>query len=291
MKVLVTSRFAVEVVDLDTGETELIRTTGYDSLYYGATWYKTLMFLGKRTLGPDNISFIEILDSNLEYVDTLGYRSFHDVHQIAVNDDKLWMTSSGNNSIIIVDPLTMQLEDVWYPLGNEHRGDKYHINSITVRGLNLLLVAHNFGASQVYQFSYPDRELQYYWNMGMGAHNVYKYGQTQVCTLSSGDGFAISNEGKIYNLYRNNYPRGLAVGHYSTIVGLSEHVNDRGDRLKERRGAVQVYQKGTGSPFGGTHLKTIELGHGMVFEVRGLDFRDFAHEGIVWRGKHGVQTG
>lgn len=287
MKVIVSSRFAVEVVDVLTEDRELIRTTGYESLYYGISWYKDYMFLGKRDLNNNSSSMLVVLDKDLEYVDTIGYEHFGDVHQIQVYDGLLWMTSTLHNGIIIANPETLEYLDIWFPNEYVELKDVNHFNSIWMGKGLIYLVAHNHGGSQLYCCEYLSRELLYTTDMGLGSHNVFRAGD-EVCTLSSGNGYVISEKGRVYNLFRNTYPRGLVIGNGFTIVGLSEHVTDRKNRHKERRGAVQLYEQNDEFPFGGTYKKTIELGHGMVLEVRGLDFSDHAHHGTVWAGKHGV---
>lgn len=295
MKVIVSSRFAVEIVDLVNGWRETIRTTDYDTLYYGITWYGDYMFLAKRELDR-NRCMIEVLDQDLEYVDSLyaGSILLNDIHQIVEHDEKLWITSSGINAISIMD---LNTEDMWlwHPEPEWTGIDKHHFNSIwfdpTYDGDWVYLVAHNHGGSQV--LSYVDVDGRFdrvnCFDAGMGSHNVYKL-EGSVVTMSSTDGYAVDALlGKVYNLVNNKYPRGVAiqVGNYPYfIVGRSEHITDREDRHRERLGAIQVY-KGIPGTFGHSLESVIELHHGMVFEVRGLDFHDYAHNGKVWTGRHG----
>jgi len=289
VNVIVSSRFAVHVVDLDTNEIELIRTSGYESLYYGITWYQNKLFLGRRDLNS-NVDSIVVLDQDLKYIDTIfkDHDALRDTHQMIMRGEELWITASKRNTVVIVDPTREKVLEEWRPVGNW--GDDYnHFNSIWFYNDRIYVVAHNKGASQLYVFlDTPERPLESIRDMGMGSHNVCRSG-TEVIVLSSGDGYAISNGGKVHNLYRNNYPRGVALGDSFSVVGLSEHCTDRGVRHKERRGAVQLYTHTGQLPLvGGTHIKTIELGTGMVLEVRGLDFPDMAHNNLPWRGRYGI---
>jgi hypothetical protein len=281
VKVIVSSRFAVEVVDFHTDERHLIRTSDYNMLYYGITWHKDNMFLAKRYLNKGDA--IEILDRNLDYVDTIGLSGVTDVHQILFHNGNLYVTSTGSNLIYIYDE-NLEEVDIWAPDPDFHGKDINHFNSLWMGIERAYVVAHNGGGSQIYAFDLLSRELIYIADIGMGSHNVY-YHEGEVITLSSDDGYIVSSKGKVYNLNRNKYPRGLVVSDNHSIVGLSEHVTDRGLRHKERRGAVQLYNGFLG---GATFVKEIELWHGMVLEVRGLDFPDKAHHGKPWTGLYGV---
>jgi len=291
MNVISSSRFAVEVINIETDQKELIRSSGYESLYYGISWDRDYMYLGRRDL-ISGANSIEVLDLDLAYKDTLlqGHPALKDTHQIIVHDGTLWVTSCGNNAVVKLDPTKPREWNqmaVWYP--TERYGDDYnHFNSIWFDDHKIYLIAHNKGASQLYVFEEgPDPQLVEITNMGMGAHNVAKSGG-EVITFSSGDGYILTHTGRVINLHRNNYPRGVAIGDGFSIIGLSEHCTDRGVRHMERRGAVQLYtHTGAQKIVGGTHVKTIEMWKGMIFEVRGLDFPDYAHHGEPWRGRYG----
>jgi hypothetical protein len=283
MKVIVSSRFSVDVVDMVNSDFVTVRTSDHDFHYYGITWNDEYMFLSKVKMDDSYTSFIDILDENLEYVDTISPVGLFDAHQIIYHDDKLWATSTRTNSIAIIDS-DWNVKH-WYPIPKFAGSDVSHFNSIWFDEYMVYIVAHNNNVSAVHVFFYPSLEPVAVINAGLDAHNVYVHNDC-IVTLSSGEGIGVSNEPKTYNLPENNFPRGLSVGHSYAIVGLSENVFDREERHRERKGAIQYY-----NGFIDNHIVTYNIDRGMIYEIRGLDYPDRAHHGRPWTGRLGVNYG
>lgn len=286
MKVIVASRYAVEVVDLeDPTLKRTIRTANYETLYYGITWNQDNMFLARRDLDTGKCG-IEVLDRDLEYVDTIFYgrKELNDLHQIHWLDDHLWITSSGINAIVRANLEDNHLTSFFPDRSIKYR-DVNHFNSFWYDpDLNeVCVVAHNLGKSEVWRLTYPElMVISIRTGMGTGTHNVVAIGGHQYA-LSSGGGYVTAG-GANYPLHGNKYPRGLAVTPGgSFIVGRSEHTTDRSQRHIEMLGAVQEYNYSQkGSALSLKYKKTVELNHGMVFEIRLLDELDIAHHGQRW---------
>ena len=172
MRVIVSSRYAVEIVDFDTGCIHLIRTAFYEMLYYGISWNTENMFIARRDLKEGKCG-IEVLDLDLEYVETIHYGDdrLNDLHQICWYDDRLWVMSSGNQSVVSIS-LDGQINQK--DLGGLELGqDINHLNSLWFNDGRMYATAHNRGVSDIWTLDYPEfmlRDITF--SVGLGAHNV-----------------------------------------------------------------------------------------------------------------------
>lgn len=292
MRAIVSSRHAVQIVDLEKLTViDTIRTGSYETLHYGITWNDKFMYIAKRC-ECCHTQCIEVLDNNLDYICSTVKTKFEDallwdVHQIQWFDSRLWITSSGKNSILSCNEDGSNVE-VWYPNPDAKDEDINHFNSIWFYDGLVYVVAHNKAPSDVWIYNYPDLTFVAKHRVGHNAHNVVVLGGVEV-VLDSYHGRVVYYNGGAVSLPNNAYPRGLAVrlGNHAAdnvyVVGNSTNC-DREHRSAKKDGGVQIYD-GNWNLIG-----DLPLDMGQVYEVRLLDVSDFAHHGVPWGGKYGINS-
>ena len=142
-----------------------------------------------------------------------------DVHGIACFDNRLWVTCSFDNMVAIYDFATKSWSQ-WYPAPNpEDRGrDVHHFNTIRFVNTKLCLVAHCFGASQLWFYDYPSLQLHNVLSLGEMAHDVIEF-EGALATCSSAEGCIVNACGQ--KLYTGGFPRGVGLTAGGNLVGIS----------------------------------------------------------------------
>lgn len=292
MKAIASSRHAVQIIDLEKmSVVDTIRTGSYETLYYGITWNDDFMYLAKRC-ECCHTQCVEVLDRDLEYVNSIVKAAYEDallwdVHQIQWYGGRLWITSSGKNSILSCDRDGNDI-NVWYPNPEVQGRDVNHFNSVWFHAGMVYVVAHNKAPSDVWIFKYPELTLVDKHRVGHNAHNIVVVDNNEI-VLDSYHGRAVYYAGGAVSLPDNGYPRGLAVklGKETAdnvfVVGNSTNC-DREHRSAKKDGSIQVYD-GNWNLIG-----NIMLDMGQVYEIRLLDVSDYAHHGMPWRGKYGLNS-
>jgi hypothetical protein len=175
------------------------------------------------------------------------------LHEIAWHDGKLWVTCTSHNMIGIFDRGAWKH---WYPMGL-HASDVFHFNSLGFSDGKVWILAHCWGASELFSFSYPGFALLSRAPIGRCAHNIRQLeGETVVC--SSADGQIIGDLGLSVDV--GDWPRGLAISRDEACVGVSALANRE---VRQDGDSRLVVMSRDWSP-----KKTIPLiGEGMVLDV------------------------
>jgi hypothetical protein len=196
-------------------------------LYYGmaATPDRYLVAARHRMVSSpvppwDERGEILVFDPSLRQVDT--WRApfpLRDIHEIAWGEGRLWVSCSFDNLIALRHPDGRW--ESWYPLG-EPRGeprDRNHFNSFALGPQALWIVAHNRGASEVLEFTLPDRGLRRRWYFGQQAHNLWQHGG-RWHTCSSIEGCVIGQDGR--RIPVGGFTRGVARLASGWLIGVSQ---------------------------------------------------------------------
>ncbi len=225
MQYLLTTSHAVLKFDSESCLYNEIHTAC--GLYYGVSQNEHFYFVAAR--GQLNSSpnppvnergSILVFDKALRLVDTWSCLfPLRDMHQILWWRDKLWVTCSFDNLVV----MTADGQDwqKWYPLGQSTTEpfDKNHFNSLTPTVNQLIVIATNKGASDLLFFDADSLQLLQRMPMGIHAHNAWR-NEDEWLTCSSGEGKIIGSKG--FALTTGRFPRGVAFGSDEIIVGLSE---------------------------------------------------------------------
>jgi hypothetical protein len=143
-----------------------------------------------------------------------------DIHGIAFFDRKLWVVCSLDDMVAIYD-FDKKSWRKWYPAAPNpsHRDcDIHHFNTIQFQQGQVWLLAHSFGPSRLFRFSYPDPQLISVTTLGVMAHDLFDmFGS--VATCSCGEGRLVSSQGQ--TIKTGAFPRGYASINGNHFVGLS----------------------------------------------------------------------
>lgn len=271
-RVLVGTSRSLFLVDIETSEIE--RVESKYGLYYGISWDDEQIFVSARWypwyMPTSHIERPRLLtfDGRMKRA---SIREFQvpagGVHQLIHSGDTIFCTASAEDGVVISKG---GKDEIWYPSKDpdDHGRDVHHFNSVWINGDRLFLVGHNNGPSEVWEFTYPDREFVRRTIVGKYVHNVWPYkGGLAVCNSGNGrlealDGTQIVETG--------GFPRGVAIGPERTVVGVSARAS-RSNRWLTI-GKLQVYDPDW------KLMKTISLGvSGGVCEIRNVDCPDAAH--------------
>jgi hypothetical protein len=237
-------------------------------LYFGvATDGERLFVAARRRMVSSEVSphdedgRILVFDRALRLTEEIGAPfPLRDMHEILWHAGKLWITCSFDNMVAIFEPATGRWE-VWHPLGPtpEAPYDVNHLNSLAVAGGELLIVAHNFGASELLRFDMASRRLLGRTPFGVQSHNIRRLGDGTLVTCSSGEGALIGDNG--WRLAVGGFTRGLLLDGKERYVGISE-IAERKDR-DLTTGRIAVYDSAW------RLLRTLELpGEGLVLDIQ-----------------------
>ena len=240
---LITTSFSILKLDLETSEISTIHR-GY-GLYYGITRSpRYYMVAARRRLVSSEIPIekedgvILLFNSKLKKVGEIKAPfPLRDMHEIKWYDDKLWITCSYENMIVIFDGKNWIR---WYPLGKPEAEpfDKNHFNSFLFEKDSLYLLAHNRGDSEILEFSLKNLELKRRIPLGNQAHNIWKKGDV-FYTCSSGEGKLRGTNG--WEVYTGGFPRGIAFSDKNIFLGVSEFTERKYRDFTD--GKIFVYNK------------------------------------------------
>lgn len=286
MKCLVCAKFGVLVIELNSMEVvDVLFRHGNHSHYYGATWNEDFMLFSRRNDCGKNV--IDIFNKDMSCVDVIHHSVLDDIHQIYWHDGRVYCANAAKRdesyiiSISFPDQRSFEIWDM-YPKGDGPK--EKHLNSIFIQDDRMYVLSHGLHHSNVYVFSYPDRELIYvHKHIDDGCHNVYSEGD-EITALGS-------NYNRVVVVYGEDdvdwididveFPRGLAVTEDYYIVGGSGYYEDRRPRKWSKKSSLSVFDRDWNVE------AQMGFRYGQVYDVRLLDVEDFAHNGIVWKGLHG----
>ncbi len=266
MQYLATTSHALLIVDSTLGTVEPVHSG--NGLYYGiASDARNFFVAARRCLVSEERErtgergHILVFNHDLELVDTWE-PSFplRDMHQILWWRERLWITCSFDNLIAITDGFDWQR---WYPLGESPSEpyDRNHFNSLAVYDDNLIVVAHNYGESELLFFDADSLALRNRIQLGMQAHNVWQHGPDEWVTCSSGKQRLIGS--RKFKLKTGQFPRGYAAADDEIAIGLSER-KERHER-DFSRGAINIYDSAW------RLRKRLDLGRcGLVLDIHPL---------------------
>ena len=138
-----------------------------------------------------------------------------DLHHILWIGETLLATCPYDNGIAIG---RQGQWDWWFPVADGTK-DFHHWNSLAYHDGDLFVLAHNWGASRVYQFTWPSLHRITAFPLGHESHNLW-WDQGRLFTCSSRDG-EIRSLGDHPIIRTGQYPRGVAVLPDRMIIGLS----------------------------------------------------------------------
>lgn len=288
LALVATPRFLL-LVDVDSRAVTVVEDARPE--YYGITWRPGGTHLILSHSGLDNESLIDLRSYALSEVgwvtegDQQSPRFLSQPHQILCGPDgRVVCTNTGRNSVVVVDlerPGHFQEarlhEDRWDRL-EPAAGTGLHLNSLFLRGTQLIVLAHGFAAgSQLITLDYPSLEVQEAVPVAdaTGMHNyaVTERGERLACVSSRGMLVDPHTLDVHWRSGSAGYLRGMAVAGDRVLLGESPQT---GRQLRTSAvSGLWVIDRSTWQT-----LDYIELGpYGVVNEVRLLDVADEAHHG------------
>lgn len=197
-------------------------------LYYGITYSDNRIFVAARN-NSDPFEYLDSYGQETGYILVYNYNmelkeiitpkiGLYDLHQIMYFDNKLWVTCSFNNMVAIYNFTSW---NEWYPSENikDRNKDINHFNSFWIYRENLYVLAHNFGKSEVYKFSYPNLLLIEKFKIGNQAHNIWGY-KDEIFVCDSANGKVISNKGFCKEI--GGFTRGVVIQDKFYFIGTSD---------------------------------------------------------------------
>lgn len=278
MKLLVTTSKSVLTVDTKTGRFE-VRHSG-KGLYYGIAYTKNDVFIAARCscncfdylhAREHEQGEILVFDMAMNLVNTfLAPFPLRDMHHILFIDGKLWITCSFDNMVAIYD---FNRWSRWYPSENifERERDIHHFNSLYHDGNDLYLLAHNFGPSQIWRFSYPGLQLKETVSLGNQAHNIWRI-NSELHVCDSRNGLVVGDKGKHH--FIGGFTRGSVVTDKRIYIGSSD-VAEREQR-QEVTSRIVVFDRKW-------HVldEWVIRGHGQILDIRMPGSKDYCVPGMT----------
>jgi hypothetical protein len=243
---------------------------------FGITWTSTELFIA-------NNRQLLAFDSELRYVRTVSNALQVNSHQIAYQNDRVWVVSPWTNSLIGLslcapqEHVELNLLDqtlrAYVPQSSSEDDDLAHFNSLLWANGRLHVAAHGFGRPS-FVISHDQKTFQL---LGVHCHAGSSIHGLALCDdelfwLSSGTGEIRSNRGTALPLSRTGHARGFAMTQNSFIVAISEFLS----RREERCGGdswIQVIDRHNLHITAEFHLHDT----GSINDLRLLDTFDFAH--------------
>jgi hypothetical protein len=177
----------------------------------------------------------------------------HDVHQIAIKDDLVFITDSGKNRVPVYDLVSKDKVTI-INIG-EKRDDINHINALYIYDDFLFIGLNNRGEknSEILKVSLADcfdsnrfqvNALEKSEILALEgvthSHDIELFGEKFLVSCShKGDVYTVP--GNQLLLHTGNWTRGLAVGFNTLWVGSSEQANRRNRHKESIDGEVKIY--------------------------------------------------
>lgn len=203
-------------------------------------------------------------------------KDIHDVHQIAVKDDLVFITDCGKNRIPVYD-LNSEDKITMINIG-DIRDDINHVNALHIESDFLFIGLNNRGIkeSEILRIAIQDCFDANHFQVDIlgkatkiklkdiyHSHDIEKLGEDLiVCSSHQGDIFRVSDSSLL--LHSGNWARGLALYEDMVLVGSSEFA-ERDKRHKENiDGEIKIFNLEPPRKL----LKTIKLeGAGQVNDI------------------------
>jgi hypothetical protein len=262
----------------NTAERHCWRIHTGDGVYYGISFSGDCIFVAARRYPLDG-SEAEAAHSNgviLVFDYRLNLRQelcppfpVRDIHQILWDGGRLFVTAPYDDLVALYEEGAWRR---WTPLAARRRLERpsggRHYNSLLANGGELYLLAHNFGASEVFVFDASTLALQRSFPFGNCAHNLWIEG-AGLLTCSSGDGLILSAGGPV--VHTGNFPRGIVATPEHRYAGISTFWESR-----ETRGSHDSFIAQYDPQW--RLVRTFGLrGMGMIHDIRCPGIPDAAH--------------
>lgn len=206
-------------------------------VYYGVTWSDTHLYLLRRNNQLGEV--LAIYDKSLEVVREIAFGEQFDSHQIVWFEDKLFLTKTTTNQIVIIDTSKIlnkrsKLKIEYLDVGTE-RADVNHVNALSVDATEreFTVCLSNLGReeSEWYVYDIDTRVLKRTYSKCSAGHNLV-------------DGFyTSSSDGLLYtptdSFYYGSWLRGLSISNELILTSMSV-VTERANRGQEFPGRVLV---------------------------------------------------
>lgn len=177
----------------------------------------------------------------------------HDIHQIACENDIVYLTDTGKNRIIAYDINAGRL----YKMLNvgDTRDDIHHVNAVTVHDGELLIMLNNRGHKDSEILALPlaaihSRDEAEFDILPMGkvipiagvryAHDIEPYGETFLC-CSSHDGIVVDTATSQTYLKADNWVRGITAAPNGLWIGSSHYAKRSKRHSKKNHGTILHY--------------------------------------------------
>lgn len=271
---LVSTWQGVFVVNPFTGLTSYIEgILGMRS--WGLTWNSESLFicywLGKQSVIVEydlRFTAVDIHEPPPEFM-------FIAPHQIVWTDDRLWITDTQHDRIVLWDGkkdwYAWELFSLESQMSKSSGEDQHHINGCFPHEDGIWVVCHNNKKGSFvrkYQRASPVAILQEQ-SVGFQIHNIWPCNGTYVVCNSG--------RGRITDIDDNDivrtggFPRGVAATPENTFIGCSAH-HFKCKSREDVDGSIVVLDHSLKV----VH-KCIMHGFGQIYEVRALNIRDKAH--------------
>lgn len=196
-----------------------------------------------------------------------------DIHQILWDSGRLFVAASYDDLVAVREDGVWR---AWTPLEPRPRRERpsggRHYNSLLRQGDELYLLAHNFGASEVFVFNATTLALRRSFPLGNFAHNLWFDGGS-LLTCSSGEGRILSPNGIVVET--GNFPRGIVAAPDRRFAGISTFQESREERGFHDAFLVQY------DPQWRPLRKLLLRGMGMLHDLRCPGVPDAAHPHLV----------
>lgn len=106
--------------------------------YFGISWCKDRLFVSDRNNNKGEL--IHIYNTKFEWLNTLKIKKVIDSHQILWHSNKLFITDTTSNGLVIFENNKFRFEN-W----TSHKTDVNHINSITPLDIEHIIVCYANG--------------------------------------------------------------------------------------------------------------------------------------------------
>ena len=235
-----------QILLIDTNQKAVYHVHSGKGLYYGLALRRGRVIAACRNRQPssDDSERPEERGSLLFFDERLRVEEevqplfpLRDLHGIASIDDAIWVTCAFDNLVAIFDPDTQHWKK-WYPAEDPSARDRdvHHFNTIAEIDARLVLLAHNWGNSQVRFYDYSSLELEEVRSLGLQAHNLF-FVDGSLATCSSGEGLLVSESG--WRIRTGSFPRGFADDGQVKVVGLSRNASR--DQRSVVDGVVRIF--------------------------------------------------
>lgn len=169
----------------------------------------------KQSYYASNNQGIHQLNLQFDLLDTTAVKEARSPHQALIYQDKLYITNTEDDGLIIFDLLTKNYR--YFKIA-EIVG-KRHINSIARLRDQFFLVHHNRGQSTLVAYDNEFTELKRWTNAGEFSHNIWEMdNELWVCDSLNGQLRSVESNKKIVV---GGFPRGILLTDDYLWVGVS----------------------------------------------------------------------